>query len=725
MRTDIRNCSIDRKPGIIAKMMFLASSGEPTSWIQMETVSLISSDRISYKRIGYLAASLFLHEESELLVLITQTLMSDLRGPVYFIQNYALTFIANVGSEEMCRTCAPEIQKLFEPGDPRILKALGMAALKCLRKGIQISFYKGIVKLLARKEHALVSVGIILVIEMIQSNPKSVDLSWKQVIDVFKVLSTSKSTHEYRMSFFNDPFLQCRVLMLLSVMNQNSMDIDDFLTNLITTVDVDRNTGRALLIQAIAAIINIAKDSSVSVMALNQLGKILAVKDKNAVYSGLAALARLLYNDREIIGRSSRSSIAIQKYKDLVIQRLEDRDPSIRRRALDVSLALVDGKNVDTIIGDVMKHLRLVDQDFRSEMVSKIYTTIQLFGRSPLWNFDTIHLLLVDSGDYVCNDVISSFCHLIATHKVVREHAVPILADSLASYSTNQALVQVCAWIIGEVGGSQNGNALDTMIRITSLPQTTCETKCCLVTAIAQLSFRFRTIDCVVPLFKQLRQERDVEVQQRAGEMLYLLESPDLAESLLACGEYIDEEEEEPVKLTVQTSSDLLTLPDDEECVLGHDLSLLVVSRSTPIRDLNVPPNAKEALRSEDFVVYFELQLNAANCKQLAIRVTIFSTTDQGLHAFNLQYGLPPGWVVVVQPITGTTLLPKKTKRPLQQVLMLENRGFSLLVMRVQISYLYGAQPLTYQSTVNPIFEEVNSLLQKSVSVNLGDGNDL
>ena len=60
MRTYVRECEPEIRPRIIAKLILLNILGENVSYGQMDTLTLMSSDRFSYKRIGYIAAGTLL-----------------------------------------------------------------------------------------------------------------------------------------------------------------------------------------------------------------------------------------------------------------------------------------------------------------------------------------------------------------------------------------------------------------------------------------------------------------------------------------------------------------------------------------------------------------------------------------------------------------------------------------------------------------------------------------
>jgi hypothetical protein len=705
MRTMIRDCPTEDKPGIIAKLLFLNISGENTAWGHMEAVSLMSHERLSYKRLGYLAVSLFIDEDAEILVLLTQTITTDLQCTNPLVQAYALSFLANHASTELLQSVHSDIERLVESPHPGVQKRAGVAAIRVIRRIPELSqlFRKCIPKLMGSPKHAVVSAGILLVTEMIRIDPGARE-SWrglaKPLTKLLKVLAASRPSNEFRLSTFNDPFLQIKAMQLLGELQIRSDELDDVLTSLVTAVDIRRNTGRSILFQAVATIATTAKKGSLCGLAFNQIGRLFSFRDPNVLYSALAGFSQVLYNGREIVDRSSRDSVALQRYKSEVVHCLDHRDPSVRRRALDVVLALVDGTNAETLIPEIIEFLHFADRDFRVEMVSKIYSAVQRFAPTAIWNFDTVHLLLIDSGPFVGTDLIASFCTFISREQAVRDHAIPRLANTMSGYGTNQALVQVASWVIGQFLTIEDCQLIDVMVKILGYEETAVETKCYLITAITKLAARFRRPECAVPVLDALVNDGHFEVQQRAGEMRHLLSRPDIWETTLAIPDCPQEDEQQ------QQTATIVSIPNQAptDDLLSLDVKSPAVTPEEPLVELRSPPNAREALRTTDFVIFFEIQRNAANPRQLAIRSTIYNLTRTRLTQFTISYGVPMGWVVRAPQLKGETL-EKNGERPIQHVLVLENRGTAPLMMKTHASYMFGCQPLTSDDTLNPIFD--------------------
>jgi hypothetical protein len=702
LRTIIKSGEDDNRPRTVAKLIYLSMCGENVSWGQMEAVGLMSADRLSHKRVGYLAAGSFLAENMELTVLTTATVQKDLVSTNPRIQKLALDFIANMGTGEMSQSLHQEVARLLDAPDPTIQKRAAMAALTIIRRNPEIweAFRPFVAKLLNSPSHCCVLAGAHMALQLLSIEPSLRD-GWAQFCvactALLKHLFELKEENEYTFIIFQDPFLQITLLRLLAALKHPSEELDDVLSLVATGSSVIRNAGRSTLLQTVATIAAVAKKPALRSLAFNQVGRLFSHgKQANTLYSALSAFSRILYSEGSILDRSSADSQVLQRYKSEVVSCLSHRDPSIRRRALDVVAALVDETNVETLIPEVIGYVKTADATFRTELVSKIFTSIQRFAPTPVWNFNAVFQLVVDSGSYVSAEVVVAFCNLVARNSAIRPHAIKTLSEALKTNPENQPLLQVAGWAVGEFQETTS-DAIDVLLRLTQLPQTVAETKLILITSMAKLAVRFNEIPKVRQHLAQFVKNNNLEVQQRTGELVRVLERPDVSEGLLAPMEV---EGEEDVPKPAEHAPGLLEFTSEPKSVKPPKAAP-AAARPPPI--VTAPPNSVEALKTSDFVVYFEIQKNPANPSQMAVRSSIFNVGAVPLTKFLLQFGASQGWQINAQPPSGNVLGPIGSA-PIRQVFYLQNKGTLPLKMIAQATFMYRTQPIKEQHQLNPIF---------------------
>lgn len=562
IRAYLRKMDPSMAPRVISKLVFLETIGENPAWGQMEALGLMDSERFSYKRIGYICTSVLLDQTTEMSVLVTQTLLNDLDSADPYIQQLALTFISNLGSPEVCRAVSTKVKKLLDSPNSAIMKKAGMATVRIIRQNPDLSeSYKNSVQgLLNSNNHGIVNAGINLVIAMIEKEPRLIK-AWAQFTGPFtkilKTLNNSRPTREFTFGIFNDPFMQVKTMKAISLLRKKNDELEGILQQIISSTEARRNTGRTVLYQTVETICSVSKQASLRGLAFNQVGRLLTMKDPNVLYSALSVFARILYNERTIINRGSVDSMALQRYKSQITKCLNHKDPSIRRRALDVISALIDENNAESLIPEILTYIKLADSDFRSELVAKIYTATVRFAPSEMWKFDTVHQILIDSGNYVSMEIITNFCESISRSPTLHQHAVQKLSESIINFSENQCLMQVAAFVVGEFAGSDENQCFESLSRVILMPQTTVDTKLYAIMAIAKMSTRFSRKEEAYRIFQQLASSNELEVQQRAGEMMKLITHADVCDEMLAPIQETAEEGNED--LSKQASNDRQT----------------------------------------------------------------------------------------------------------------------------------------------------------------------
>lgn len=746
IRAFVKACDETLRPRIVSKLIFLDILGTNPSWGQIEAIHLMGADRLSYKRIGYIGASILFDETQDLTVLVTQTLLKDLGSVNHYVKSLALNYIANVGTAEVCRSIAPAVRKLLnDEKNPYVLKRIGMAIIQIIKHNPDLipSFKNSVQILLNNQNHAVIISGSNLVIEMIKQCPKLSKI-WSQFTTPFtrilKALMNNRGSREYSFNIFNDPYLMIKIMKVLGLMQSSDETLEGVLQQVVCSTEAHRNTGRAILYQAVETVVNLTTKSSLKALAFNQVGRLLSMDDPNVLYSALSTFARILNSDEYFVTKKSTDNMALQRYKNEIVKCLDHKDPSIRRRALDVISALIDETNIETLIPEILSFVKLSDNEFRTELVTKIYTAAEKFSPNDEWFFNTILQIFVESGNYVSSDIISSFCELISSRPLLQQHAVKKLTESLVNFNDNQSLMQVSSFVLGEYSRDDNG-IVETFQKVLSIPQTTVETSLYILTALAKIAIRLGLQELVLPIVNTYTTANNVEIQQRSGEIIRLLVNPKLANLVLAP---ISSASDQAV---AETTSSMITQKDDESSDSEVDDLLMLVmddagqsqqaKQSTPkssLHDLlgdltpSVPaqpqntsndllsmisspqpqpqqiqqPDSIELLRKSDFIIHGRTKPNPSDPRQIALQLVVINTGSAQLQNFKMEFQMRPGWQVQVQPPSSAVLLPSD-QPPLTQVLYLFNQNNSPFGLQIKFTYKFGSQPINETGVINSI----------------------
>lgn len=101
------------KKKYVCKLLYIYILGWNVDFGHLEAVNLVSATKYSEKQIGYLAVTLFLHEEHELLHLVVNSIRKDLMDNNELNNCLALHAIANVSGKEMGEALSADVHRLL------------------------------------------------------------------------------------------------------------------------------------------------------------------------------------------------------------------------------------------------------------------------------------------------------------------------------------------------------------------------------------------------------------------------------------------------------------------------------------------------------------------------------------------------------------------------------------------------------------------------------------
>ena len=442
----------------------------------------------------------------------------------------------------MSRDLFPEIETLLSTANPYIRRKAALCAMRICKKvpDLQEHFFEKASTLLSDRNHGVLLCGLTLVISLCEAD--EAEGGEEGVVEKFrpftgglvrtlKALASSGYAPEHDVTGVTDPFLQVKILQLLRVLArgdaQTSEQINDILAQVATNTDSSKNVGNSILYESVLTILDIDADSGLRVLGVNILGKFLTNRDNNIRYVALNTLIKVVAVEPN----------AVQRHRNTILECLRDPDISIRRRALDLSFTLINEGNVRLLIRELLAFLEIADNEFKPIMTSQIGIAADRFSPSKRWHVDTMLRVLTLAGNYVKEQILSSFVRLIATTPELQKYAVQKLYSNLRKDITQESLTLAGAWCIGEYGeallqGGQyeeeelvvvvkENEVVDLFSKILNSSYASQIATEYIVTSLMKLTTRFTDpaqIDRVRRILQSHSASLDVEVQQRAVE---------------------------------------------------------------------------------------------------------------------------------------------------------------------------------------------------------------
>uniref|UniRef100_A0A8C2JRB9 AP-1 complex subunit gamma n=1 Tax=Cyprinus carpio TaxID=7962 RepID=A0A8C2JRB9_CYPCA len=704
IRSQFRQGDNGERSHSLAKLLYVHMLGYPAHFGQMECVRLIASPRYSEKRIGYLGAMMLLDEKQDASLLITNSIKNDLSHSSQYVQSLALCTLACMGSAEMCRDLAPEIERLLRASHSYIKKKATLCAVHIIRKVPELAelFTPSARTLLSEKNHGVLHGAVVLITELCERNPDTLVQFRKAVpelVQIMKGLVTSSYSPEHNVAGISDPFLQVRILRLLRILGHNndtaSDAMNDLLAQVATNTDSSKTAGSAVLYETVLTIMDINSESGLRVLAVNILGRFLLNNDRNIRYISMTSLQKIVQTDHN----------AVQRHRGTIVDCLKDQDTSVKRRT--------NGR-VITVIHSALFHLQSC----------------------------TGTVTCPCAGGDVRDETVPNLIQLITTASELHCYTVHKLYRALIKDIAQQSLVQVACWCIGEYGDLllkgeceeiepvqvTEDDILDALETVLQSHMSSPATRGFALTATMKLSTRITdNVDRIRSIVSIYGSCIDLELQQRAVEYNALFKKYDHMRYRSAVlermpvmdknspghtnGDTSGEIKEPDTSKPKPVEAGLLSEPASQVC----DLLDLLGGTDTPLQPSPAPTSTPTTTSSADllnllggleitpgekFSLYRKMYMfgiitikkkkkKKRNSKNVTVTLIASNSTQNDITNFTLQAAVPKSVQLQMKAPSGNVIPAHGLGQVTQTVLLNNPNKASLPCFRfVQLSFL-------------------------------------
>ncbi|XP_047538329.1 AP-3 complex subunit delta [Vanessa atalanta] len=358
IKVELRQDNIGVKANAVAKLTYLQMLGYDISWAIFNIIEVMSSNKFTFKRIGYLAASQSFHADSELLMLTTNMIRKDLNAQNQYEAGLALSGLSCFISHDLARDLANDIMTLMSSTKPYLrMKAVLMMYKVFLRypEALRPAFPK-LKEKLEDPDPGVQSAAVNVVCELARKNPKNY-LSLAPVF--FKLMTTSTNN-----------WMLIKIIKLFGALTPLEPRLGKKLIEPLTNL-IHSTTAMSLLYECINTVIAVLISISSGMpghaasvqLCVQKLRILIEDSDQNLKYLGLLAMSRILKSHPK----------SVQAHKDLVLACLDDKDESIRLRALGLLYGMVSKKNLMEIVKKLMVHMERAEGTlYRDELLTRM-----------------------------------------------------------------------------------------------------------------------------------------------------------------------------------------------------------------------------------------------------------------------------------------------------------------------------------------------------------------
>jgi AP-2 complex subunit alpha len=554
IRQKFKNEKLDgyQKKKYVCKLLYIYIQGYNVDFGHLEAVNLISANKYSEKQIGYLAVTLFLHEQHELLHLVVNSIRKDLNNHNELYNCLALHAIANVGGREMGEALSQDVHRLLISPTSKafVKKKAALTLLRLYRKHptiIQHEWAERIISLMDDPDMGVCLSVTSLVTALVQDNEDAYKGAYvKAAQRLRKIVVEGDVTPDYLYYKVPCPWIQVKFLKLLQYYPPSE---DSHVRELIreslqsimhaaseTPKNVQQNNAQnAVLFEAINLLIHLDTEHSLMMQISAKLGKFIQSRETNVRYLGLDAMTHF--------AARADTLDPIKRHQSIIIGSLRDRDISVRRKGLDLLYSMCDTSNAQPIVNELLKYLQSADFSIREEMVLKIAILTEKYATDAQWYIDISLRLLAMAGDHVSDEVWQRVVQIVTNNEELQSYAAQNILEYMKAENCHDSLVKIGGYILGEFGhliaDTKGCSPIEQFLALQSKMVTATDTtRALLLSSFVKFVNLFPEIKPqLLQMFQFYSYSPDSELQQRACEYLTLATMPDDALLRTVCDE--------------------------------------------------------------------------------------------------------------------------------------------------------------------------------------------
>ncbi|XP_061175521.1 AP-3 complex subunit delta-1-like isoform X2 [Saccostrea echinata] len=454
------------KANAVNKLIYLQMLGYDISWAAFHIIEVMSSTKYTIKRIGYIAASQSFHENTDVLMLTTNMIRKDLSSQNMYDAGIALSGLSCFVTPDLARDLANDIMTLMTSTRPYLRKKAVLIMYKVFLQfpeALRPAFPR-LKEKLEDPDQGVQSAAVNVICELARKNPQN----YLSLAPLFFKLMTSSTNN----------WVLIKIIKLFSALTPLEPRLGKKLIEPLTNL-IHSTSAMSLLYECINTVIAGIPNHTASIqLCVQKLRILIEDSDQNLKYLGLLAMSKILATHPK----------SVQSHKDLILQCLDDKDESIRLRALDLIYGMVSKKNLMEIVKKLMVHMDKAEgTHYRDELLAKIVEISSQSNYQYITNFEWYVSVLVEltrmEGTRHGRMIASQMLDVAIRVQAIRPFAVAqmalLLENSyiLANNSQRNGICEVlyaAAWICGEFSQHLKNprEALEAMLKpkITTLP---------------------------------------------------------------------------------------------------------------------------------------------------------------------------------------------------------------------------------------------------------------
>ncbi|KAM3264156.1 AP-4 complex subunit epsilon [Capsicum annuum] len=469
----------------IMRLVYVEMLGHDASFGYIHAVKMTHDDNLHSKRTGYLAVTLFLNEDHDLIILIVNTIQKDLKSDNYLVVCAALNAVCKLINEETIPAVLPQVVDLLGHSKEAVRKKAVMALHRFHQKSPSsvnhlVSNFR---KRLCDNDPGVMGSTLCPLYDLISEDVNSYKDLVVSFVSILKQVAERRLPKSYDYHQMPAPFIQIKLLKILALLGSGDKKASEQMYTIVGDImrksDSSSNIGNAILYECICCVSSIHPNPKLLESAAEAVAKFLKNDSHNLKYLGIDALGRLIKISAEIA----------EQHQLAVIDCLEDPDDTLKRKTFELLYKMTKPSNVEVIVDRMIDYMMSInDNHYKTEIASRCVELAEQFAPSNQWfiqvhlvlqiNFHIVFCIVVPTtvfsmcfqtmnkvfehaGDLVNLKVAHNLMRLIAegfgeedetADSQLRSSAVESYLRIMGEPKLPSAFLQVICWVLGEYG---------------------------------------------------------------------------------------------------------------------------------------------------------------------------------------------------------------------------------------------------------------------------------
>ncbi|KAL6556481.1 hypothetical protein OROGR_005769 [Orobanche gracilis] len=299
----------------LIRLLYVEMLGHDASFGYIHAVKMTHDDNLLLKRTGYLAVTLFLNEDHDLIILIVNTIQKDLKSDNYLVVCAALSAVCRLINEETIPAVLPQVVELLGHQKEAVRRKAVMALHRFYQRapGSVSHLTPNFRKRLCDNDPGVMGATLCPLFDLITIDADQFKDLVISFVNILKQVAERRLPKSYDYHQMPAPFIQIKLLKILAILGSGDKKASEQMYTIVGDImrkcDSTTNIGNAILYECVRCVSFLHPNPKLLEAAADAISKFLKSDSHNLKYLGIDALSRLIKISPEIAEKHQLSVI--------------------------------------------------------------------------------------------------------------------------------------------------------------------------------------------------------------------------------------------------------------------------------------------------------------------------------------------------------------------------------------------------------------------------------